>query len=277
MLAIMSTLRDFSLPEAYKTLRKMDHLPDLDKAIDWESLRPLIKSHFRNDSERGGRPNFDEIVMLKTLFLLGLYNISDEMLEKELYDRISFHNFLHYPEKIPDARTIWLFRERLSSTGLDSRIWSQIWKQLEDHGIAIRKGTIQDASIITADQGKHGKGKPPMPADPQSRKEHPEAAEENHEHRTIALMRAEKRKLLRDERRSSKTRRSKDGAFVHHNGKNYFGFKLHSVQGSNLPLIRQIVVTLVRRVRVKMIFACLGYNFLTLMHMQRRKVVAGAL
>lgn len=51
-------------------------------------------------------PNIDEIVMIKPLFLQAIYNISDEVLESELHDRLSFRNFLHYPETIPDARTI---------------------------------------------------------------------------------------------------------------------------------------------------------------------------
>ncbi|MCL4336659.1 MAG: transposase [Candidatus Thermoplasmatota archaeon] len=41
--------------------------------------------------------------MIKTLFIQELYSLSDEATERELYDRISFRNFLHYPERIPDA------------------------------------------------------------------------------------------------------------------------------------------------------------------------------
>ena len=121
-------------------------------------MRPMIRSLFHNNTEKGGRPNFNEIVMIKALFLHGLYNIVDEKLEKELYDRISFHN---YPDKMPDARTLWALRERISSTGMDKRIRSGIWRQLESRGIVIRKGVIQDASFITSDHGKHGRKKPP--------------------------------------------------------------------------------------------------------------------
>ena len=105
-------------------------------------MGPMIRSLFHNNTEKGGRPNFDEIVMIKALFLQGLYNIVGEKLEKELYDRMSFHNFFHYPEKMPDARTLWASRERLSSTGIDKHIWSELWKQLESRGIVIRNGVI---------------------------------------------------------------------------------------------------------------------------------------
>ena len=117
---MMSTFRDFSLPEMYEAIRSKDILPEIDCSIDWESMRPMISSLFHNNTEKGGRPNFNEIVMIKALFLQGLYNIVDEKLEKELYDRILFHNFLHYPDKIPDARTLWALRERMSSTGMDN-------------------------------------------------------------------------------------------------------------------------------------------------------------
>ncbi|EQD76539.1 transposase IS4 family protein, partial [mine drainage metagenome] len=129
----------------------------MDPMIDWESLRPIVKDLFRNDTDKGGRPNIDEIVMIKTLFLQSMYNLSDESMEKEIYDRISFRNFLHYPETIPDSRTIWLFRERLSSSGKDKKIWKHIWKQFEDKGIMIKKGMVQDATFIESDPGKHGR------------------------------------------------------------------------------------------------------------------------
>ncbi|WP_298409040.1 transposase [Ferroplasma sp.] len=51
---------------------------------------------------RGGRPHIDETVMIKTLFLQSMYNLPDESMEKELHDRISFRDFLHYPEILPD-------------------------------------------------------------------------------------------------------------------------------------------------------------------------------
>jgi IS5 family transposase len=87
-------------------MKSMDRLAKIDPMIDWESLRPLVKELYRNDTDRVGRPIFDEIVMIKTLFLQSMYNCSDEAMERELHDGISFRNFLHYPEIIPDSRTI---------------------------------------------------------------------------------------------------------------------------------------------------------------------------
>ena len=67
---------------------------------------------------------------------------SDDVMDRELHDRISFRSFLHYPKIIPDSRTIWLFRERLSTMGKDKVIRNAIWKQFEDRGIPIKKGMV---------------------------------------------------------------------------------------------------------------------------------------
>ncbi|MEM3845580.1 MAG: transposase [Candidatus Parvarchaeota archaeon] len=82
-------------------------------------MRPVLKDLYHNDTEKGGRPNIDEIVMIKSLFLQAIYNISDEALERELHDRLSFRNFLNYPEIIPDANTICIsgnYYQRLVKT-----------------------------------------------------------------------------------------------------------------------------------------------------------------
>ncbi len=74
-------------------------------------------------------------------------------------------HFFDFPDKIPDSRTIWLFRERLSSTGKDKAMWNAIWDQFEKKGIRIKSVTIQDATYIETDPGKHGRKKPPVNVD----------------------------------------------------------------------------------------------------------------
>ena len=116
---ILSSLRDFSLPEAYKQISGTDILARIDPLVDRTSLKPMVSSLFRNDTVKGGRPNVDEVTMIRTLFIQKLYGLADEATEKELYDRISFRHFLQYPEKMPDARTIWL-----SGKGYRHRAWT---------------------------------------------------------------------------------------------------------------------------------------------------------
>ena len=104
----------------------------------------------------------------------------------------------------------------------------------------MKSGTIQDATFIESDPGKHGKKKQPVPVDP----EPPKATEEKiaetqdkekaagkdgkkrmtkEEKREAKIRAAEKKRLRREERRSAKTRRSKDGTWTKKNSASHFG------------------------------------------------------
>ena len=112
---------------------------------------------YENGTEKGGRPNYDPVLMVKILLLQQWYNLSDPQIEREIRDRISFLNFLGCPEKLPDRNTIWYFRERLSKTGKDRLVFSEIRDQIMAKRIRIKKGNMQDASFIEADKGGYGK------------------------------------------------------------------------------------------------------------------------
>ena len=129
----------YGVSEKYKKYAKYgDSLHEMVEKIGWESLRPIFHDLYINDTVKGGRPNIDTIIMVKALFIQSTYNLVDEQVEKELHGRISLMHFLGFPDTMPDSRTIWLFRERLSTTGKGKIMWRQIWKQFEDRGITIK-------------------------------------------------------------------------------------------------------------------------------------------
>ena len=110
----MTSLTNFALLEEYKNVKKLgDKLAEIEIIIDWERFRPIIEGMYDKKSEKGGRPNIDEIMMIKLLILQEWHGLSDPELERQATDRISFRNFLGFPEKIPDFSTVWYFRERL--------------------------------------------------------------------------------------------------------------------------------------------------------------------
>ncbi len=74
--------------------------------------------------------------------------ISDEQLERECNDRLSFQNFLGYPDSVPEARTVWLFRERMASTGKEKEFWEVLNLQLREIGIYVREGHPDDAIFV---------------------------------------------------------------------------------------------------------------------------------
>ncbi|MCL4335157.1 MAG: transposase [Candidatus Thermoplasmatota archaeon] len=135
-----------------------------------------------------------------------MYNMVDEQAETLIRDRISFVNFLDYPDLLPDAKTLWYFQERLSRTGRDRIIWDELQRQMEAKGIRVKKDSAQDAIFTTSDP-RHMKH-----AEPRSNR---------------------------------KTRRSKSGSFTIKNWKTFFGYKGHTIVDDNnpVPFIRSYAAT----------------------------------
>lgn len=200
----MDSFYSYLFQQAYSKVSKLgDRLAKVDGLIDWEAFRPIVSGMFINDSERGGRPNVDEVVMVKMLALQEWYGLSDEEVERQANDRISFRRFLGYPDVIPDSTTVWLFRERLAETGKDGEVWEELQRQLDEKGLKVRKGVAQDASFITADPGPSGK-----PRGEQAR-----------------------------------TRRSRDGDWAKRKKGSVFGYKVHLKSDLNHGLVRDLETT----------------------------------
>ena len=105
----------------------------------------------------GGRPNTDEVLMVKLLVLQQWYGLSDMGLERQAAYRLDSQNFLGWPERPPDYSTVWQFRERLAATMTDAVLWGELQRQLDEAELKVRKGVAQDASFIEADPGPSGK------------------------------------------------------------------------------------------------------------------------
>lgn len=78
----------------------------------------LEKALAYSDGSKGGRPPFDPVLMFKILVIQTLNNLSDERTEYLINDCLSFMRFLGLglSNRVPDAKTVWLFRERLTQT-----------------------------------------------------------------------------------------------------------------------------------------------------------------
>ena len=130
-----------------------DALERLNKIIDWEQFRPYITEvRTKKHKGPGGRPAYDEILMFKILVLQRLYNLSDEQTEYQINDRMSFMRFLGLTisDTIPDAKTIWLFREQLTQARIARKLFEAFENQLESKGLITHTGTIVDASFVDA-------------------------------------------------------------------------------------------------------------------------------
>lgn len=144
----------FSEENRLEKLNKLgDSLVRLNTVINWEEFRPIMKQATQKERKGlGGRPAYDLILMLKILILQRLYNLSDDQMEFQINDRMSFMRFLGLGlgDIVPDAKTIWLFRDTLMKAGVMDKLFHHFNKSLVDAGIITREGTIVDATFVDA-------------------------------------------------------------------------------------------------------------------------------
>lgn len=133
-----------------KTSRAVATLTSIEEVVEWGKLVEVLKPLDRTQSGKGGRPPIAFEIKLKMLFLQYTFNLSDEELEDQLIDRLSFQQFvgLSFDEEIPDFTTFWHFKEALVRHKLMDKIFASIVGQIEDRGLILRRGTIVDATII---------------------------------------------------------------------------------------------------------------------------------
>jgi IS5 family transposase len=159
----------FDLSRRYEGLDgKNDPLVPIATLVPWESFRPklmaaLIKGELRKDNaERkssAGRKPWDEVVIFKALVLQALYNLSDDQAEYQLRDRYSFGRFLGLglEDAVPDAKTLWLYREALAKAGAVEELFELFDRFLKDKGYLAMGGQIIDATIVSAPKQRNSR------------------------------------------------------------------------------------------------------------------------
>lgn len=128
-----------------------DPLEGLRGRIDWEIFREVLeKAMYREARGAGGARPYDYVMMFKVLILQRYNNISDDRMEFAIMDRLSFQRFLgmELSDKVPDAKTIWAFRERLAKAGVVERLFELFAEELTRAGLIANEGTIVDASFV---------------------------------------------------------------------------------------------------------------------------------
>lgn len=199
----MENLIDYALQTKFEKVKKLrNNLEEFNKLLNW---RKLLR-YFPTKSSFVGRPEYEKVLMIKILFLQGCYGLSDEEMEFQCYNRLDFNAFLGFPKNIPDYSTIWRFREELTAGNVIEEIWSELQRQITNHGITIEKGVIQDARFVHADPGKTNSG-------------------------------------MNGRGREARTSRSAEGSWTKKGKKSIFGFKLHTKTDVKNKLITELAVT----------------------------------
>lgn len=196
-----------------------DPLVKLNQIVDWEQFRRSLEAI--RDIERkspAGRKPFNVILMFKIMILQSLYNLSDDQVEFQIRDRLSFMRFLglSLSDTVPDAKTIWLFREQLTEAKLVKKLFNQFDTFLDRNGFSAKKGQIVDASIVSAPRQRN------------SRQENKDIKDGN---------------IPQDWSENKKRQKDTDARWIKKNGRNQFGYKNHIDIDVQHKLIRNYHVT----------------------------------
>jgi IS5 family transposase len=199
---------------------KGDPLETIKAAVPWDEFRGSIEAVTESKPEErksaAGRKGYDAILKFKMLVLAALYNLSDEQLEMQVRDRLSFMRFLDLglEHPVPDATTIWLFREALVEAKLIDELFSLFSRHLEAKGYVARGGQIIDATIVPAPIQRNSK-------------------DEN------AAIKAGKTPEDWEKQPAKNSQKDKDARWTKKHGKSYFGYKDHIGVDKTYKVIRK--------------------------------------
>lgn len=203
---------------------KGDPLEAIDRLVPWETFRADLESVVLTPDEakksNAGRKPFDAILMFRMLVLQSLYNLSDEQVEYQVRDRLSFTRFLGLgiEDRIPDGTTLWLFREKLAKAGLIEQLFDRFDRHLGAQGYIARGGQIVDATLV------------PVPR-PRNTREENEAVKAGQTPEAWEKAPAKNRQ------------KDKDARWTKKHGKSFFGYKNHVNVDAKHKLIRRYEVS----------------------------------
>jgi IS5 family transposase len=203
---------------------KGDPLEMIDLVVPFERFRAEIEAAVLTPSKakksNAGRKPIDVIVMFRMLVVQSLYNLSDEQVEYQVRDRLSFTRFLRLgiEDRIPDGTTLWLFRETLATAGLIEKLFERFGQHLEAKGYIARGGQMVDATIV------------PVPRQRNSREEN-------------EAVKAGKTPKAWEKNPAKNQQKDKDARWTKKHGKSFFGYKNHVNADAKHKLIRQYDVT----------------------------------
>jgi len=138
-------------------------LAAISKVIDFEFFRPVLEEKLLNTNKKnnaGAKP-FDVVLMFKIMLIQRYYNLGDEQVEYQIIDRTSFKVFLGLEtgDKVPDQKTIWAFRERLTEMGIVEDLFDKFSLYLKDKGLVFNEGKIIDASFTEVPRQRNNREK----------------------------------------------------------------------------------------------------------------------
>lgn len=200
-----------------------DRLVELSKHIVWAPLVAVAEKIWRAGSDNkapcGPKPWSAE-VMVRVMVLKRLYNLSDEQMEYQLRDRLSFLRFagLGLGDAVPDSRTIWLYADQLAKANGAHELFEAFNRQLAERGLLVKEGVMVDATFVE------------VPRQRNSREDNAKIKQGE----TPEAWLKQPRKLAQ---------KDMEARWVKKNSQSYYGYKDHVKVGAKTKFIHTFIVT----------------------------------
>ena len=197
-------------------------LEAISKVVDFELFRKPLESKLLNTNKNnnaGAKP-YDVVMLFKILILQRYYGLGDNQVEYQILDRISFKTFLGLEtgDKVPDEKTVWSFRERITKTGLVEELFEQFTSFLEKQELIFNEGQLIDASFTVAPRQRNTR-------------------EENKK-----IKNGEGDNLWND-KPNKKKHKDIDARWTKKNGETFYGYKNHAKVDNRSKFINTYTVT----------------------------------
>jgi len=204
--------------------KKGDFLEKLNNNIAWEIFREPVEKALREKERKGpgGRPPNDAVIMVKTLILRELYQLSDDAMEFQIMDRLSFQRFLglSLSDDVPDAKAIWYYRNELTKAGVIKKLFYRFYKELEKKRIIANKGIIVDATFSEVPRQRNSR-------------------EENQEIKEGKVP----EEWQKEENEAKLRQKDTDARWTKKNGQSHYGYKNHIKVDAKSKIIKGYTVT----------------------------------
>lgn len=209
-----------------ETLEKLSQINNplerISLVVDFELFRELLERNLLNNNKKnnaGAKP-YDVVLMFKIMILQRYYGLGDAQVEYQILDRLSFKNFLGLEsgDKVPDEKTIWAFRETLTTKGVVEQLFEKFNQYLSSKNLIFNEGKMIDASFTIA----------------------PRQRNTREENKSIKEGKGDE---LWNDKPNKKKHKDTDARWTKKNGETFYGYKNHAKVDSKSKFIDKYKVT----------------------------------
>lgn len=209
-----------------ETLEKLSQINNplerISLVVDFELFRELLERNLLNNNKKnnaGAKP-YDVVLMFKIMILQRYYGLGDAQVEYQILDRLSFKKFLGLEsgDKVPDEKTIWAFRETLTTKGVVEQLFEKFNQYLSSKNLIFNEGKMIDASFTIA----------------------PRQRNTREENKSIKEGKGDE---LWNDKPNKKKHKDTDARWTKKNGETFYGYKNHAKVDSKSKFIDKYKVT----------------------------------